>query len=228
MRNKIINKGLAKDKVRLFYNWVDTESLKPMSKNSDFARKYNLGDKFVVLHAGNMGRKQDMHVILEAAEKLKFDSSICFLLVGRGTKRAFVEDYIKRHALPNVLLLDVQPKAIVNEMFASADVALITQIKSVRDIVMPSKVFGPASVGKALVISANDDCEISKLAKRHNWGVVIEPENPGKLVDAIAHLKQNRESSELMGKNGRLFMIEKRKMDNIIDEFEENTLKNYL
>ena len=139
-----------------------------------------------------------------------------------------MEDYIDKHTLSDVLLLDVQPKAIVNEMFASTDVALITQTKSVRDIVMPSKVFGPASVGRPLVISANDDCEISKLAKRHNFGLVIEPENPGKLVDAILHLKQDGESSELMGKNGRLFMIEKRKMENIIGEFEENTLKNYL
>lgn len=228
MWEKIIKKGFTKDKVRLFYDWVDTESLKPMSKNNDFTRKYNLEDKFVVLHAGNMGQKQDMHVILQAAEKLKSDSSICFLLVGRGAKRPFVEDYIDKHALSNVLLLDVQPRGIVNEMFASADVALITQTKNVRDIVMPSKVFGPASVKKPLIITAVDDCEISRLAKRHNFGLVIEPENPGKLVGAIVHLKQDGKSSELMGKNGRLFMIEKRKMENIIGEFEENTLKNYL
>jgi len=227
MRDKIINKGFTEDKVKLFYDWVDTESLKPMSKNNTFTRKHNLEDKFVVLHAGNMGQKQDMQIILDAAEKLKSDNSIFFLLVGRGAKRAFVENYINEHTLSNVLLLDIQPKSIVCEVFASADVALITQSKKVKDIVMPSKVFGPASAAKPLVISANGDCEISKLAKRHNFGLVIKPEDSGKLVDAILYLKQDGESSERMGKNGRSFMVENRKMENIIDKFEENTLKNY-
>ena len=228
MRDKIINKGFTKDKVKLFYNWVNTELLKPVGRDNSFTKRHNLEDKFVVLHAGNMGQKQDMSVILEAAERLKSDNSICFLLIGGGPKREFVEDYIDRHSLSNVLLLGIQPKDIVNEMFASADVALITQTGSVKDIVMPSKVFGPASVGRPLIISANSDCEISKLAKKYNFGLVIEPENSDKLAEAIIHLKQDAKLSMLMGENGRQFMVENRKMENIINRFEEEILNCYL
>ncbi len=227
MRNKIINKGFAKDKVKLFYNWANTEMLKPMTKDNPFAKRHNLDKKFVVLHAGNMGEKQDMRVILEAARKMKTDNSICFLLVGRGSKRGFVEDYMKKNALSNVLLLEVQPKSVVNQMFSSADVALITQTKEVKNIVMPSKVFGPASVEKPLIVAAADDCEIFKVVKKYNFGIVITPEEPNELVAAIDRLKKDRKWAESMGKNGRLFMIKERKMEKIIDQFEQSVLRNY-
>jgi colanic acid biosynthesis glycosyl transferase WcaI len=227
MRNKIIDKGFEKDKVGLFYDWANPGLLKPMSKYNSFTKGFNLQGKFVVLHAGNMGEKQDMRIILEAAEKLNHDNSIHFLIIGRGAKRNFVEDYIISHNLTNTTLLDVQPKEILNEMFASADVALITQTKSVRDIVMPSKVFGPASVARPLIIAANDDCEISRLAKEHEFGIVIEPENSDKLADIITYTKQNTKLLEQIGKNGRLFMVEKRKMENTINDFEETFLKKY-
>ncbi len=227
MQNKIISKGFAKDKVKLFYNWANIETLKPMTKNNSFARKHSLDKKFVVLHAGNMGEKQDMRIILEAARKMKLNNSICFLLVGRGTKRSFVEEYIKKNALSNVLLLEVQPKSVVNQMFSCADVALITQIKEVKNTVMPSKIFGPALVEKPLIVAAAGDCEISKVVKKYNFGIVITPEDPNRLVAAINRLKKDRKWAELMGKNGRLFMIKERKMERIIDQFEESILRNY-
>jgi len=227
MQNKIINKGFEKDKVGLFYDWANPELLKPMSKDNSFTKKYNLQDKFVVLHAGNMGQKQDMRIILESAEQLKHDLAIHFLIIGRGDKRNFVEDCINNRHLTNTTLLDVQPKEILNEMFASSDVALITQTKSVKDIVMPSKVFGPASVAKPFIIAANDDCEISRLAKDYEFGIVIEPENSHKLADMIIYMKQNMKLREQLGGNGRLFMIENRKMENIINNFEDTVLKRY-
>lgn len=227
MREQIINKGFSESKVKLFYNWVDTETLRPMSKDNSFARKHKLVDKFVVLHSGNMGEKQDMRVILEAAERAKLNKSIIFLLVGRGNKRTFVEEYIKKHSLVNVLLLDIQPKIMVNEMFSSIDVGLITQCKNVKNSVMPSKVFGPASVEKPFIIAADDECEISRLAKLFNFGLVIEPENTDKLVAAIFKLNKDRKLAELMGGNGRLFMVNERRMESVIDNFEQGVLKTY-
>ena len=138
-----------------------------------------------------------------------------------------MEDYIKKNTLSNVLLLEVQPKSVVNQMFSSADVALITQTKEVKNIVMPSKVFGPTSVEKPLIIAAADDCEISKIVKKYNFGMIITPEEPNGLVAAINRLKKDRKWAELMGKNGRLFMIKERKMKKILDQFEESILKNY-
>jgi colanic acid biosynthesis glycosyl transferase WcaI len=224
MRDKIISKGFDKDKVRLFYNWANTEMFAPLPKNNSFSKRHGLQNKFIVLHAGNMGQKQDMRIILEAARILKDDATILFLLVGRGVKRKNVDEELKKNNLKNILLLDVQPKSVVNEMFASADVALITQFENVKDIVMPSKVFGPALAERPLIIAAAEECEISRLAKQHHFGMVIESENADSLADAIKIIKGNRDLALNMGKNGRLFMLEERNMEKIINQFEKEVL----
>ena len=224
MRDKIIDKGFARDKVRIFYDWADVGTLRPMAKENDFAREHGLDEKFVVLHAGNMGEKQDMRTIMEAALKMKGYASVCFLIVGRGVKRDFVERYVEEHDLSNVLLLDVQPRSHLNEMYASADVSLIMQGKNVKDIVMPSKVFGPASVERPVIVGGVDDCEISKIAKKYNFGLTIPPEDPGALVTAIDRLKKDPETASQMGKNGRNFMAKERGLEMVIDRFEEDIL----
>ena len=227
MRKKIISKGIGEDKVNVFYDWANLNKAKAIGRKNNFSRQHGLDDKFIVLHAGNMGEKQDMRIILEAATKMAGDKSVCFLLVGRGTKRAGVEDYIKKHNLVNALLLDVQPVEIVNEMFSSCDVALITQGRDVKDIVMPSKVFHPASLERPLIIAASDDCEIAKLARAHNFGLVIPPQDPDSLVSAIYSIKNDNRLAVELGKNGRLFMADERKMEDVLDGFEKIFLNRY-
>lgn len=124
-------------------------------------------------------------------------------------------------------MLEIQPKSVVKQMFSSAEVALITQTKEVKNIVMPSKVFGPASVEKRLIVGAAHDCEVSRLARKHNSGTVVTPEEPDRLVAAINRLKKDRKWAELMGKNGRLFMIKEHKTEKVIGPFEEAILKNH-
>jgi colanic acid biosynthesis glycosyl transferase WcaI len=224
MREKIIAKGFDAKKVRLLYNWASLEEAAPALRRSVLLEQHGLEKKFIVLHAGNMGQKQDMRVILEAARLLKEDSSILFLLIGRGAKRATVEAYIKEQALRNVLLLDVQPKGVISAIFSCANVALITQEKDVKNIVMPSKVFGPALTGRPLIVAASSECEISKLAQDHHFGLVIEPENASALVEAIKRIKDDKVLAEEMGKSGRLFMQQERNIKTILDGFEQEVL----
>jgi colanic acid biosynthesis glycosyl transferase WcaI len=225
MRNKILGKGLSEDMVKIFYNWADIGTLKPMPKENSFAKRHGLAGKFVVLHAGNMGEKQDMRTIVEAAREMKTSEEVCFLIVGRGVKKKFVEDCVRENDLTNVVLLDVQPRSVLNEMFSSCDVSLIMQGKDVKDIVMPSKVFGPASVRRPLIVGAADDCEISKIAREHRFALTIPPEDPRALVLAINELKNDEKVCESMGENGFLFMKEHRRMETVIDRFEEDIME---
>lgn len=89
---------------------------------------------------------------------------------------------------------------------------------------MPSNVFGPASVERPLIIAATDECEISKLPRKYNFGLVIEPENVNSLVYAVIKLKEDKRLAKLIGENGRLFMVKERKIENVIDKFEEEIL----
>jgi glycosyltransferase involved in cell wall biosynthesis len=175
----------------------------------------------VVLHAGNIGEKQDMRVIMEAAEAMKKDGSVMFLLVGRGARRRYVEEYVKDHCLNNVLLLDVQPEEFLKEMFVSCDVALITQRKGAEDCVMPSKIFGPACAGRPVIISGDENSEIERLAREHDFGITIPAKDTAGLIAGICRLRDDRVLAERMGRNGRSFMVNHNHINIVLGRFEE-------
>ena len=82
MSHKIVRKGTRHDKVGLLFNWADGSNIVPLERRNSFSKRHHLDDTFVVLHAGNMGEKQDMHIIMEAANAMRGDPSILFFLVG--------------------------------------------------------------------------------------------------------------------------------------------------
>ena len=54
------------------------------AEGSAFRQQYQFGDKFLVVYSGNMGVKQGLDVVLDAASVNRADTSIVFLLVGGG------------------------------------------------------------------------------------------------------------------------------------------------
>lgn len=232
MRSRIIAKGIRHDKVRLFYNWSETWERDDAGKG-DLLRKYNLSGKFVVLHAGNMGEKQDIETILRAALDARSDESIVFLLVGGGSKLDYVKDYISRHGLKNIIILGIMPRGVINNIYSLCDVSLIMQDNRAGDSAMPSKLFGPAAAAKPFIIAADGNCEVSRIALGHRFGVVIAPEDARSLLDAICKLKNNRKTAEQMGNNARIFVEKERQKETILSNFEKDIAgifngKNYV
>ena len=71
MRDKIISKGIAAEKVVLFSDWASPELFQVPAHGggAEFRRSLGVGNELLVVHAGNMGVKQGLEVILGAAER---------------------------------------------------------------------------------------------------------------------------------------------------------------
>ena len=78
--------GVADDRIRLIYDWVDTDLITPMPKVNAFSIEKGLDKDFVVLYAGNMSFSQGLENVLEAA-RLLVNEQIRFVLVGEGAAR---------------------------------------------------------------------------------------------------------------------------------------------
>ncbi len=190
MRERIIEKGIPPQKVVLFEPRAD-ESLASISseEGASFRERYELQDKFLVTHSGNMGVKHGMEVILEAAAKSRDDKSMIFLLVGNGAAR---DQLVKRAAeldLHNVRFMPILDGTLFRGLLSASDISLVTQLKSVSDIVFPSKTVTYLSAGCPVIASVNDDSEIARTIRESTAGAVVEPESPSALLDAIYLLR---------------------------------------
>ena len=210
MRQRIISKSIPENKVTLFALRAD-EELFLVQRDVDgdpFRRRYGLEGKFIVLHSGNMGVKQGLDVILDAAELSRNHPEIVYLLVGDGAMRSELETRAATRNLNNVRFLPVLGQDQFLEMLAAADVSLITQQCSVADIVFPSKTVTLMSAGCPLVASVNPNSEVGRVVRQSGAGVVVTPEEPQPLFDAITSLLSDPRRLTDMSTAGRHYARE--------------------
>jgi colanic acid biosynthesis glycosyl transferase WcaI len=79
MRENLQSKGVPEHKLSVIPNFVDTEFIRPLPKDNEFARRHGLHDKFVVTHAGSLGYVYDLEALLDVAHRLEGDKDIVFL-----------------------------------------------------------------------------------------------------------------------------------------------------
>lgn len=65
-----------------------------------------LAGKKILIYAGNLGEAQGVENLAQLMINMKDKSSVGFLVIGRGTKKAWLQDFIKTNQIQNVLILD--------------------------------------------------------------------------------------------------------------------------
>src|SRR5258708_5676059 len=140
MQRKIVEKGGPAARTALF-DPRSCESLASLSSDEGlaFRSKFSLDGKFIVCHSGNMGVKQGLGVILDAAARNRNDESTVFLIVGDGAVRNKIQERARELELNNVRFLPLLDSMEFRGFLNASDICLVTQLRSVSDMVFPSK-----------------------------------------------------------------------------------------
>ncbi len=225
MRRTISSKGIPLEKVAIEPSgaeekWFAVKKEPPHA----FRSEHQLADKFLVLHSGNMGVKQGLAVILEAAARSRSFPDIEYLLVGDGAMRATLETTGREMNLANVRFLPVQDGDKFMEILSAADVGLIIQQSSVSNIVFPSKAVTLLAAGCPVIASVNSASEVARVVTESGGGVVVAPEDPEALLAAIVAFRNDsarRLNSSAAGRNYARAHWEHRV---VLKNFEQNLL----
>jgi len=215
------NLGTPDSKLALIYDWVDTELIRPLSKDNSFARENQLAECFVILYAGNIGLSQGLENVLVAADQLAEQPDIHFLFVGDGPGRDQLIAWAGAHQLTNVQFVPFQPRDRLPEVLASADVSLVLLRKGIGTGSLPSKTFSILASGRPVIASVDQKSETWDLIQKAHAGLCIEPENPSELVKAILMLKNDRNLREELGINGRIWAERRHSPQSATIQFEE-------
>ncbi|NPT40349.1 WcaI family glycosyltransferase [Paraburkholderia sp. 1N] len=213
------SKGLDRAKVFCFPNWVDTKAVSPIDRPSEFRALWNISQSAtVVLYSGNMGAKQGIEVLAEAASALSGRQDIVFVFCGDGPSRAPLE--MRCAGLPNVKFVPLQPVDRLNELLNLADIHVLPQRADAADLVMPSKLTGMLASGRATIAMANEGTELFEVVSPR--GVVVPPEDMEPLVQAIKTLADDPRRRAHLGATAREYAEAKLSRQMVLGEFEEN------
>jgi len=206
-RDHIIAQGIAPEKVKVVYNWVDVQKVTPGERNNWFREKYGLANKFVVSYAGTMGWCQDMEVIIEAADLLKKNEQIIFVLVGEGPLKQFVEEEVERRKLHNVVLLPPFPWEQYIDILRASDVSMINLNPKLTTPVVPSKLLNIMSCGLPVVASLPPHSDALRIIREADCGICVPAGNAKALADAILEVYRNPSQAQRFGDNARKFAL---------------------
>ncbi len=229
MEANIIRKGVNPDKVKVVRNWIDVNRIKPIDKkNNTLFDEFSLSlDKFNVVYAGNLGRVQGVDVLISAAELLKDQSDIHFVIFGNGSE----EEIIKKQAehLPNLSIFPLQPMERVSEVYSLGDVSVISCKAGTGGSGMPSKTWTIMAAGTAIIASFDLGGEMEKTIKEADCGYCVQAGESKAMADAIIELKNNPQAVKAMGLNARRYAEEQVAKEQAVQkyiEIIEETVRN--
>ena len=202
----MIGKGVPENKVTYIAYGTDVDMFNPGVDGSSIRAEFGVDDKFVVLYAGALGQANDIDTILRAAEKLKDEDKIRFVLFGDGKERTRLQSEAKRMKLSNVIFAGVRPKKEMPQIVASADVCLaILQDIPMFRTTYPNKVFDYMAAGRATVLVI--DGVSRKLIEDSYGGAYVPPGDDQQLAETILDLSKNEDIVEQMGLNAREYLV---------------------
>ena len=188
--------------VRLFPNGVDLEMFSPCKPDQELAVELGLEGKFVVGYGGIIGYAQAMDQILKAATILKDEPLITFAIFGDGPLKNDLAGKAQRLGLSNVRFFPRQDRTRMPKIISLWDVGLVPLAdRPIFSGARPSKMFELMGLGKPMLFCGRG--EGAAIVSDNECGIVVPPECPERLAEAVRSLCSDHLRLEQMGRNAR-------------------------
>jgi len=207
-KENLIRKGVPKDKIVIIPVCTDIEFFRPHPRDNELRKRWGLGNKFVVLYAGNLGLSQGLDTVLEVARRVIDKPDILFVLVGDGATKRALQAIAEVNGLSNVKFFPFQPREEVPLIYALADICLVALKPDIVVESVPSKTYTIMANGRPVIASVDKRTETGRLLDQAQCGLCVEPGNGGALEQAILLLYENDSLRRNMGRGGRDFVVE--------------------
>jgi glycosyltransferase involved in cell wall biosynthesis len=200
MARKLSEEGVAASKITVIPNWAEDVQTDP-----DAVRRARttMGwtERFVVMHAGNVGLAQNLGALIEAAQELRDLPDVRVIIMGEGAARGGLERDVQARGLSNVVFLPYAPTEEARVLIGAADLHVVSLAPMLGGCLVPSKAYGILAAGKPFVAAVEPDSELGLLIGESRCGILVQPGDPQGLADAIRHLRDHPDPE--MGMAGR-------------------------
>jgi colanic acid biosynthesis glycosyl transferase WcaI len=215
-------KGVPARKLILFPNGVALPSLAEIPERGNFRAKHGFtANEFLAIYAGNLGVKQGLDILLDAAKSLA--TGIRVVLCGDGAERVALEKSLRDRHLTNVTMLPLHFGRDYQELLVDADVSLITQQSGSGNAFFPSKLLITLAHSSPVVTVADDESALARAVVEGGFGRNVLPEKPSELANVLLDLAQDRQRLRDYGLAGRAYVErfeQKRLLGNFAQQLE--------
>jgi colanic acid biosynthesis glycosyl transferase WcaI len=205
MADRVVARGISPDHVHVIPNWCDDDEIRPLPRNDNpLRREWGLEDKFVFGYSGNLGRAHEFSTVLAAAERLRNDPRIVFLMIGGGHQLDQLAKIVRDRDLDRIFrFFTYQERDLLKYSLCLPDAHWISLKPELEGLIVPSKFLGIAAAGRPIIAITAKDGEIARLVQKFECGLAIEPGQTDALVEALLRLSCDTELTAAMGRRAR-------------------------
>jgi glycosyltransferase involved in cell wall biosynthesis len=207
-------------KIKIIRNGVD---LKSLTSKVDFKSKYNINYNFI-LFVGRFSKSKGIENLLNAINKIKNDltksnTRLVIMGVDFGFENEMMKLIKKFNLSDNILIIKNPPREDVIAAYGASEFLILPSLWELSPLV-PLESFA----FKKPVISTNSH-GIPFTVQHNKTGILVEPENPTQLSEAIIKLLNNSNLRNKLGLEGYNFVQNEcncvSMAKNVLDTYEE-------
>lgn len=195
--------GVPDERIGLLPNWSHVRTASVTRAEARAALGWP-AEPFTVVHTGNIGLKQDLGNVVEAARLMRADRGVRFVVVGDGSQRGAVR--AQAGDLPNVAFVDPLDDAQYPLALAAADVLVVNERPGVTDMSLPSKLTSYLAAGRPVLAAVPDGgATWRELSRTGGAAVVVAPGEPTAFVTGVEVLRGDPLGCAEMAAAGRAY-----------------------
>jgi colanic acid biosynthesis glycosyl transferase WcaI len=176
-------RGMTREKICFIPNWATlVPRVRPISADNSYRPA---AARFVVGLSGNLGFTHDPAVVFDAAQLMRGEGDIHFLLSGWGVGFEQLRAMQSKASLPNVTLVERVVDDELEEFLSAADIWLIPYRQNVAGVSVPSRFYNLLASGRPVIIIAEPEAEVAQTIAEHRVGWVVAPGRPDALAETI-------------------------------------------
>ncbi len=183
MKELLVGGGIESARIHVVQNWSDTDLVRRIGRGEAFRQCHGLADRFVVLYSGNLGRTQNLELLIEAASLLRHRADIMFVLIGDGAERPRLQSLAAD--LQNIRFLDFVPKEQLGESLSCGDLHWLPFGSAFSGCLMPSKLYGILAAGGCVLTNADRGTELYRDVVDGGLGLYVAEGSAQAIVDRV-------------------------------------------
>lgn len=216
------NKFIDKNKVGIFPNTKRISAINKYENDNEIRKKFNIPlEATLFLFGGNMGKPQGTDFLCEAINKLKHDKNIFFVLVGRGTERKNIKNFLNKNKCKNVLQIDNLPRDEYEKLVLESDVGLVLLDKRFTIPNYPSRILSYMEYSKPVLVATDKNTDFKELILNSGCGFWSYSGDLDSFCKNILTLSNDKNLRNRMGICGRRYMENNFSVDDSVELIEK-------
>ncbi len=189
IRNYLIELGVESKKIEVVYNWsYQDEPIIRLPLTTSITKMFD-PSRFNVVYAGNIGRMQNVEILIKAAAILKYEDQIWFQVIGDGVYKAKVEELSRNLGLKNISFWSMQDSSHAYEIYSNADINIIPLARNIYKTALPSKTASCLACNRPIIFCIGKDSLFGMKTKDNTGCPLVESDDPDELAKMILDIK---------------------------------------